>query len=346
MEQQNQQLNQQLNQTSIDEVKKEKSKRIKIVLFALAAVIFVVGGILLLKTTEPTPSPIPAVQTLPSAPSPQALDTSDWQTYRNEEFGFEVRYPSEEWKVMEARAKGDYSNIVWLFPKESIGESADPEIFMAIAYRSLEEEKQKREKSGIEYNYSKITVAGRDGYLSASLQGVHGEVKEALIDARNRQTFIISTQNAINIFDEILSTFRFTDQTTPPTSSDNTFSTTINGYYATCMDNSSVYKRISGSWEKVSNKLPSKGLYYLDDKFVGYGMCDLVVCQELPKPYAIQLVEYKKVGEKAPPPDSGSIGDAPVYQTIPLSGDIKIDILYSSDKNCQNKKTFSTIVER
>ena len=108
-----------------------------------------------------------------------------------------------------------------------------------------------------------------------------------------------------------------------------------------------MYKRINGSWEKVSSKLQGKGLYYLDDKFVGYGMCDVFVCSELPNPYAIQLVEYKKVGEKTPPPDSGSTANAlPVYQTISLSGDIKIDIQYFSDKNCQNKKTFSTVIKR
>ena len=128
---------------------------------------------------------------------------------------------------------------------------------------------------------------------------------------------------------------------------DNNFSTNINGYFETCMDTSTTYKRINGSWEKVSTELPGKGLYYLDNKFVGYGMCDVVVCTELPKPYTIALVEYKKVGEKAPPSDSGSAANTlPVYQTVLLSGDVKINIQYFSDKNCQNKKTFSTVLKR
>ena len=138
-----------------------------------------------------------------------------------------------------------------------------------------------------------------------------------------------------------------TNQTPPPTSSGNTFSTNLNGYFETCMDTSAMYKRINGLWEKVSTELPEKGLYYLDNKFVGYGMCDVVVCTELPKPYMMQLVEYKKVGEKAPPSDSGSTANTlPVYQTVSLSGDVKIDIQYFSDKNCQNKKTFSTVLKR
>ena len=138
-----------------------------------------------------------------------------------------------------------------------------------------------------------------------------------------------------------------TSQTPPPTSAGNTFSANINGYFETCMDSSAMYKRINGSWEKVSSELPGKGLYYLDDTFVGYGMCDVVVCSELPNPYTIQLVKYKKVGEKTPPPDSGNTANTlPVYQTVSLSGDVKIDIQYFSDKNCQNKKTFSTVIKR
>ena len=138
-----------------------------------------------------------------------------------------------------------------------------------------------------------------------------------------------------------------TNQTPPPTSTGNTFSTNLNGYFDTCMDTSAMYKRTNGSWEKVSTELPGKGLYYLDNKFVGYGMCDVVVCTELPKPYMMQLVEYKKVGEKVRPWDRGSSANTlPVYQTVSLSGDVKIDIQYFSDKNCQNKKTFSAVLKR
>lgn len=99
MEQQNQQQsNQQLVQISLDEARRERSKRIKIFfLVALAAVVVSVAGILLLRAMNP------------SAPQPQTLDTSDftlspstplgidsvegWQTYRNSEFGLEARYP-------------------------------------------------------------------------------------------------------------------------------------------------------------------------------------------------------------------------------------------------------------
>ncbi len=68
---------------------------------ALVAVVLSVGGILLSRIMEPTPSPAPVVQqTPPPAPQPQVLDTSGWQTYRNEEFGFEFRYLNN-WNLKE-----------------------------------------------------------------------------------------------------------------------------------------------------------------------------------------------------------------------------------------------------
>ncbi|MEK7518013.1 MAG: hypothetical protein AAB583_05710 [Patescibacteria group bacterium] len=66
----------------------------------LVAVVVSVGGILLLRGTIPasivqtTPSTSPSPNGPVPSPQPQTLNTSTWQTYRNDEFGFEVRYPN------------------------------------------------------------------------------------------------------------------------------------------------------------------------------------------------------------------------------------------------------------
>lgn len=66
---------------------------------AMVAVIISVGGILLLKATQPVPVvQIPPPTQLSPQSQAEVLDTSDWQTYHNEEFGFEVRQPGD-WKL-------------------------------------------------------------------------------------------------------------------------------------------------------------------------------------------------------------------------------------------------------
>lgn len=198
------------------EVKPPTRNRLRenVFLFLVVTIVFLIAFIpfwiyLSLNLKGKQQAPISTAPTTLS-PSPTTDKIANWRTYRNKEFGFEFRYP-RDWEFMEAKTREDYSNIVWLFPRGNTGESVGPEISIAVVYRPLDEEKVKRERGGIRYNYSKISVAGRDGYASALLQGVHGEVKEVLMDARNEQTFIIFTQNAINTFDQILSTFRFVD---------------------------------------------------------------------------------------------------------------------------------------
>jgi hypothetical protein len=54
-------------------------------------------------TPEPTPQP---------TPSDQPIDTSDWKTYRNEEYGFEFRYPEKYFYINETtNYDGDDSDI-------------------------------------------------------------------------------------------------------------------------------------------------------------------------------------------------------------------------------------------
>ncbi len=154
------------------------------------------------------------------------------------------------------------------------------------------------------------------------------------------------------------------DQTAVDLSSSNSFEnddqplpTDTSSYIKSQEENSyTLYKKEDGGWEAVSADFPDSGLYYKDGQFVGYGMNDFHVdslCVKAPDSYFKQIeniskqdfVEYKKVGTK-PRPVSAGLGLAPVYQSVPLHGDLKIVMKYYSDKDCTEQKTFSIVVKK
>ena len=213
----------------------------------------------------------------------------------------------------------------------------------------------------------------RGGDVAVYVNGSNGEVLARCIESSSVSTIcglLVDTcdfrKPADNVPDAVLTSFiahppiGFGDYDDVPRPIENTvdynvtadtvFSTNLTGYYKTCSDKEIISTRVNGSWIIVSDKFPEKG-FYLDDKFIfidtyGFG-CDALSCIELPKPYTLKLVEHKKVGEKTPPPDSGSTANTvPVYQTVPLNGEIKIDIEYFGDEHCGDKKSYSKVIKR
>ncbi|MEK7542235.1 MAG: hypothetical protein AAB524_00865 [Patescibacteria group bacterium] len=62
---------------------------------AIVVVLGLAVGGLIVWYTNSIPRGLPSINSSKSTPIPQPqIDTSSWQTYRSDEFGFEVRYPS------------------------------------------------------------------------------------------------------------------------------------------------------------------------------------------------------------------------------------------------------------
>lgn len=124
----------------------------------------------------------------------------------------------------------------------------------------------------------------------------------------------------------------------------------IDGYVYSCAKNEALYQKENNNWIKITTELPAQGLYYLDSQFVRYRMCDVATCNKIEKPLTIKLVDYKQTGTRLAPKDSGfftndgSIATVPVYETIPLKGDIRYELHYFMDNQCKEKKLFSTII--
>lgn len=122
---------------------------------ALAALL-VIGGAFCFISRRPVavnqPAVIDPVVETPTQTEPEnPVDTSDWNTYRNEEFGFEVKYPAQ-WEIKEkAGDNGDFSVVSLVSPetralieKRLVSETCDLSVYF---YDSITSEPENRDKA-------------------------------------------------------------------------------------------------------------------------------------------------------------------------------------------------------
>lgn len=130
------------------------------------------------------------------------------------------------------------------------------------------------------------------------------------------------------------------------TSHANTHKIEIDGYYLDCRNISSIQKKENNTWVETITHLPHDGMYVLDGKYIGPGMCDNILCHKLEKPYSVDLIEYISLSKQPAPADSGRTHDSMVdaFRTSPLTGEIKITVDYFEDGECKVPKSYSEVV--
>jgi hypothetical protein len=122
-----------------------------------------------------------------------------------------------------------------------------------------------------------------------------------------------------------------------------TLTVPLKGFMQSCLSRPVVtVAETDGGTRVVDQSLPGKGNYFLDGKYNGYMMCDLVVCNPA-SDQPVDLIAYEKTGTR-PLPDGR--GDAPVYRTVDLKGKITVTLHYFSDDKCSVPKTLTQTVVR
>lgn len=164
----------------------------------------------------------------------QADNSANWQTYRNDEYGFEMKYP-QGWFINESKLSSVTANRNDLSYQISIADynqninarSGEPPknnilidiyIISRISYSNIESWMNAA-------GYKKISNLSIDGKMaidSESKETVYSEMYERVVDEYSRNIRVINGNTGYeiywspvdselkNVFDQILSTFKFT----------------------------------------------------------------------------------------------------------------------------------------
>jgi hypothetical protein len=117
---------------------------------------------------------------------------------------------------------------------------------------------------------------------------------------------------------------------------------TIEGYFKSCIEGPEVELRSGDGWRKVPKPFAPKGNYFLDGKYVGYGMCDVVSCQAVAHRIRVPLVEF--VAAKAPPGALPEAANASAYESRPLRGEIRVTFPHYASDSCSSRELAEHLV--
>ncbi len=138
------------------------------------------------------------------------IDTSNWKTYRNEEYGFEVRYP-EEWRVNEVN-----KNIIGLLPpdrKPEIEYTGDIGFFIKPRINNESVEDVYNGRNGPELfqsatgGYRLISIDGKEAYYFNDVMGLLPS--DVVIIPMENWFIEIDAIDNFEVFEELLKTVSF-----------------------------------------------------------------------------------------------------------------------------------------
>ncbi len=163
----------------------------------------------------PTTTPIltPTISLTPVPTVTPTTDTSDWKTYRNEQFGYEIKYP-ENWYLYDV----DSSDIFVQPDKETPDNIPGPHASaleikvksVKVNYDPIQEVKPDFDKAGISFTKEPIIIGGVQGLKVVSVcEGAGCGAPQWLVIKNGTLYHFDSNLGYSKIFERILSTFRF-----------------------------------------------------------------------------------------------------------------------------------------